>query len=60
MFFCDFNDILWFPWWHVWGQFLGLFSASSTWGAKRRFEEAKVTHFGYHLEASGVNLGVFL
>ena len=60
MFFCDFNDILWFPWWHVWGQFLGLFSASSTWGAKRRFGEAKVTHFGYHLEASGVNLGLFL
>ena len=62
-FFCVFREFS-----DIWGVPLGacletifvFFSGSSTWGAQRVFWGGKSDHFGYCLEASGTNLGVFL
>ena len=50
--------------WGSLGDRLGSVSGSFFWfvhmGCRKAFWGGKSDHFGYHLEASGVNLGVFL
>ena len=59
-FFVDFSDILGVPLGACLETIFVFFSGSSIWGAQRVFWGGKSDHFGYRLEASGPDLGVFL
>ena len=58
--FCDFSDILGVPLGGCLETVFVFFQDSLTWGAQRVFWGGKSDKFGYRLEASGTNLGVFL
>ena len=58
--FLEFGDILGVPLGACLETIFVFFSGSSTWGAQRVFWGGKSDNFGYRLEASGTNLGVFL
>ena len=58
--FCEFSDILGVPLGACLETIFVFFSGSSTWGAQRVFWGGKSDHFGYRLQASGGNFGVFL